>query len=51
VDAEERNLERIGQRFGVTRERLRRIVRQLTADLELRRRLAAAADIALPDGE
>lgn len=51
VDGEEWTLERIGQRFGVTRERVRQILVRLTADPELRRRMAAAADIPLPGDE
>lgn len=50
VDDEEWTLERIGQRFGITRERVRQIVSRLVADPELRRRVAAAADLPLTGG-
>lgn len=49
VDGEEWTLERIGERYHLTRERVRQIVQRLIADPEFRRRMAAAADISLPN--
>ena len=48
VDGEEWTLDRIGEQDGVTRERVRQILAHLLDNPELRRRLAAAGDLADP---
>ncbi len=43
VDGQEWTLDRIGEQFGVTRERVRQIVKRICEDPDLRQRIAVAA--------